>query len=197
MALSANNSAPDPKPTGDLEHLFQQKFADAEVTPRASVWEQLDHELLVQQNDTYRRRLLGYRWAAAASLLLLAGGSTWLTFHTFHDHAAAQLASTPAAGSSRPNGASTATASSSGRASGLRLATPPAHQRPATAVQANRSVIALDNVATPSAGTLAAVTEASATGASVGLSGRRSTAAGRQYEQSLGLNRGRAGAGPN
>ncbi|WBO83560.1 outer membrane beta-barrel protein [Hymenobacter yonginensis] len=79
MALSDPNHTPDPRPTGDLEHLFRQKFAEAEVTPRASLWEQLDHELLVQQNDTYRRRLLGYRWAAAASLLLLAGGGTWLT----------------------------------------------------------------------------------------------------------------------
>ncbi|WBA40620.1 outer membrane beta-barrel protein [Hymenobacter canadensis] len=79
MALSDPNHTPDPRPTGDLEHLFRQKFAEAEVTPRASLWEQLDHELLVQQNDTYRRRLLGYRWAAAASLLLLASGGTWLT----------------------------------------------------------------------------------------------------------------------
>lgn len=74
-----NQHTPEPRPTGDLEHLFRQKFADAEVHPRASLWEQLDHELLVQQNETYRRRLLGYRWAAAASLLLLAGGGTWLS----------------------------------------------------------------------------------------------------------------------
>lgn len=80
MATSAPNNTPDPRPTGDLEHLFRQKFAEAEVAPRASLWEQLDHELLVQQNETYRRRLLGYRWAAAASLLLLAGGGTWLSF---------------------------------------------------------------------------------------------------------------------
>jgi Outer membrane protein beta-barrel domain len=78
MALSNPNHTPDPRPTGDLENLFRQKFAEAEVSPRASLWEQLDHELLVQQNETYRRRLLGYRWAAAASLLLLAGGGTWL-----------------------------------------------------------------------------------------------------------------------
>lgn len=78
MLPSDPNHTPDPRPTGDLENLFRQKFAEAEVTPRASLWEQLDHELLVQQNETYRRRLLGYRWAAAASVLLLAGGGTWL-----------------------------------------------------------------------------------------------------------------------
>ena len=77
MAPSDPKHTPDPQPTGDLEHLFRQKFAEAEVTPRASLWEQLDHELLVQQNETYRRRLSGYRWAAAASLLLLVGGGTW------------------------------------------------------------------------------------------------------------------------
>ncbi|QNH62833.1 outer membrane beta-barrel protein [Hymenobacter sediminicola] len=79
MATSAPNNTNDPRPTGDLEHLFRQKFAEAEVAPRASLWEQLDHELLVQQNENYRRRLLSYRWAAAASLLLLAGGGTWLS----------------------------------------------------------------------------------------------------------------------
>lgn len=78
MLPSDPNHTPDSRPTGDLENLFRQKFAEAEVTPRASLWEQLDHELLVQQNETYRRRLLGYRWAAAASVLLLAGGGTWL-----------------------------------------------------------------------------------------------------------------------
>ncbi len=78
MLPSDPNHTPDPRPTGDLENLFRQKFAEAEVTPRASLWEQLDHGLLVQQNETYRRRLLGYRWAAAASVLLLAGGGTWL-----------------------------------------------------------------------------------------------------------------------
>jgi len=81
MAPSDPKRTPDPQPTGDLEHLFRQKFAEAEVTPRASLWEQLDHELLVQQNETYRRRLSGYRWAAAASLLLLVGGGTWFGLH--------------------------------------------------------------------------------------------------------------------
>jgi hypothetical protein len=82
MEPSDPKHTPNLRPTGDLEHLFRQKFAEAEVTPRASLWEQLDHQLLVQQNETYRRRLLNYRWAAAASLLLLVGGGTWFGIHS-------------------------------------------------------------------------------------------------------------------
>ncbi len=81
MATSAPNTTPDPRPTGDLEHLFRQKFAEAEVTPRADLWEQLDHELLVEQNNTYRRRLSLHRWVAAACLLLLLSVSGWALLH--------------------------------------------------------------------------------------------------------------------
>ncbi|GAB2771062.1 hypothetical protein HNQ93_000581 [Hymenobacter luteus] len=86
MAASAPNTpnTPDQRPTGDLEHLFRQKFAEAEVAPRASFWDQLDHELVVQQNEqvvqenvTYRRRLVMHRWVAAACLLLALGCGGW------------------------------------------------------------------------------------------------------------------------
>lgn len=93
MAASAPNDTnpnhQDPHPTGDLEHLFRQKFADAEVAPRASFWEQLDHELVVQQheeilqeNTTYRRRLVLHRWVAAACLLLALGFGSWAYLNT-------------------------------------------------------------------------------------------------------------------
>ncbi|GAB3233715.1 hypothetical protein GCM10027346_22010 [Hymenobacter seoulensis] len=87
MAASAPNNTPntpDQRPTGDLEHLFRQKFAEAEVTPRASFWDQLDHELVVQQNEqvvqenvVFRRRLVVHRWVAAACLLLALGFGGW------------------------------------------------------------------------------------------------------------------------
>ena len=84
MVPSAPNTPPNPhdqRPTtGSLEDVFRQKFAEAEVTPRASLWDQLDHELLVQQNDTYRRRLALHRWVAAACVLLLLGGGVWATW---------------------------------------------------------------------------------------------------------------------
>lgn len=81
MAPSATNHTPDPRPTGDLEHLFRQKLGEAEVPPRQHVWEQLDHELLVRQNDAYRRRLLLHRWVAAACALLVLGCGSWLLLH--------------------------------------------------------------------------------------------------------------------
>ena len=81
MATSAPNPTPDPRPTGDLEHLFRQKFAEAEVTPRAGLWEQLDHELLVEQNNTYRRRLSMHRWVAAACLLFFVSMGGWALLH--------------------------------------------------------------------------------------------------------------------
>ncbi|SDX80515.1 hypothetical protein [Hymenobacter psychrophilus] len=72
------------RPTGDLEHLFQQKLAGAEVRPRANFWDQLDHELVAQQhtdmlrqNAMYRQRAAVYRWAAAACLVLALGVASW------------------------------------------------------------------------------------------------------------------------
>jgi hypothetical protein len=93
MAASAPNDTnanhQPPQPTGDLEHLFRQKFADAEVTPRAGFWDQLDHELVVQQhqqvvqeNTAFRRRLVLHRWVAAACLLLALGFGSWAYLST-------------------------------------------------------------------------------------------------------------------
>ena len=69
-------------PKGSLEDLFRHHLLESEaaaVPPRAHVWEQLDNNLLLAQNEQYRRRLRAHRWAIAASLLLasLAGGGWW------------------------------------------------------------------------------------------------------------------------
>ncbi|SHI72404.1 hypothetical protein SAMN02745146_1505 [Hymenobacter daecheongensis DSM 21074] len=77
LPSETNHTPPSGPPTGDLEHLFRQKFAEAEVPPRASLWEQIDHNLVVGQNETYRRRLLLYRWVAAASVALLVSFGSW------------------------------------------------------------------------------------------------------------------------
>ncbi|WP_324675477.1 hypothetical protein [Hymenobacter sp. GOD-10R] len=86
MEPSANKSSAD-QPTGDLEHLFRQKFAEAEVTPRRNVWEQIDHELLVRQNESYRRRLVQQRWIAAACIMLVLAASTWAVHLNLFQHA--------------------------------------------------------------------------------------------------------------
>ncbi|GAA4014535.1 hypothetical protein GCM10022408_29690 [Hymenobacter fastidiosus] len=77
LPSDTNHTPPSGPPTGDLEHLFRQKFAEAEVPPSAGLWAQLDHNLVVGQNETYRRRLALYRWVAAASVLLLVGFGSW------------------------------------------------------------------------------------------------------------------------
>ncbi|UYZ58849.1 hypothetical protein [Hymenobacter latericus] len=75
-----SNNNDHQQPTGSLEDLFRQRFAEAELTPRAAVWEQLDHDLLVRENQGYRKRLLGYRRAAAAAAVLAALGlGGWFT----------------------------------------------------------------------------------------------------------------------
>lgn len=101
MAASAPNNMPhDPRPTGDLEHLFRQTFAEAEIQPRTSLWEQLDHELVVQQNDTYRKRLVVHRWVAAACLLLALGFGGWAALRQLGKGPSAELAvATGSAGS--------------------------------------------------------------------------------------------------
>lgn len=78
-----DNHQPE-RPSGDLEHLFRQKLAEAEVRPRANFWDQLDHELVAQQhadmlrqNAMYRQRAAVYRWAAAACLVLALGVVSW------------------------------------------------------------------------------------------------------------------------
>ncbi|AIZ64787.1 hypothetical protein PK28_15895 [Hymenobacter sp. DG25B] len=80
------------KPTspqkGDLEYLFRQKFEEAELQPRANLWEQLDHELVVQQNETFRERLRVHRWVAAACVLFMLGMGGWFALHFTSNHEA-------------------------------------------------------------------------------------------------------------
>lgn len=93
MGTSANNAASTPaRPTGDLEYLFRQKLGEAEVAPRLQLWEQLDHDLLVQQNEAYRKRLLVHRWVAAACVLLLLSVGGWLGVQQLHPASAPALA---------------------------------------------------------------------------------------------------------
>ena len=70
------------EPTGNLEELFRQQLGQAELPPRADVWDRLDHELLLRENQGYRRRLVGYRRAAAAAAAVATLGlGGWLTQH--------------------------------------------------------------------------------------------------------------------
>lgn len=83
--------------TGNLEQLFRQKFEEAEIAPRADLWAQIDHDLLVEQNESYRQRLQLHRWAAAACLLFAMAMGAWFTLHYSGAHENELAATTPAA----------------------------------------------------------------------------------------------------
>jgi hypothetical protein len=104
MASAPNNMSNNPRPSGDLEHLFRQTFAEAEIQPRTNLWEQLDHELVVQQNDTYRRRLVVHRWVAAACLLLALGFGGWAALWQLNKGTTGQMASSGARPGSAQSG---------------------------------------------------------------------------------------------
>lgn len=90
--LSNNNNDQRP-PTGNLEELFRQKLGEAELTPRADMWDRLDHELLLRENQGYRRRLVGYRRAAAAAVAVATlGVGGWLTQRTLAPTAPSEVA---------------------------------------------------------------------------------------------------------
>jgi hypothetical protein len=79
MSVNPIDSNATNKPTGSLEELFRHHLAEAAVPPAPMLWDQIDNSLLLQQNESYRRRLATMRWVAAASLLLatLAGTGWW------------------------------------------------------------------------------------------------------------------------
>jgi hypothetical protein len=120
MASAPNSMPNDPRPSGDLEHLFRQTFAEAEIQPRTNLWEQLDHELVVQQNDTYRKRLTVHRWVAAACLLLALGFGGWAAMWQLNKGNGGPIASASDARSSRSqSGLGTATAAVDGSAASV------------------------------------------------------------------------------
>ncbi|MEM8895642.1 MAG: hypothetical protein AAGC88_13755, partial [Bacteroidota bacterium] len=54
----------------DFESLWAERFANAEVEPAEHVWKNISGELANSQVGTYKKRLVYYKWAAAASLIL-------------------------------------------------------------------------------------------------------------------------------
>jgi hypothetical protein len=90
------------QPTGNLEELFRQKFAEAELPPRTDVWDRLDHELLLRENQGYRRRLVGYRrLAAAACAVATLGVGGWLTQRVTGPATSTELAAIDSAAAAR------------------------------------------------------------------------------------------------
>lgn len=55
-----------------LEEEFQRRMFDAEASPAPDLWARIDHDLTVQENQDYRKRMLFYRQLAAACFVLFA-----------------------------------------------------------------------------------------------------------------------------
>ncbi|MHC2990441.1 hypothetical protein OB13_02145 [Pontibacter sp. HJ8] len=69
-----------------LEEEFQRRMHDAEASPAPDLWARIDHELTVQENGQYRKKVLFYRQLAAACFVLFMLSGALLTYH-FKDSA--------------------------------------------------------------------------------------------------------------
>ncbi|MEK6478224.1 hypothetical protein WJR50_11835 [Catalinimonas sp. 4WD22] len=59
----------------DFEDQWKEAFEDAEITPSANLWKNIDNQLTMQENGKYRKGFIFYRAVAAAcTLCLLALG---------------------------------------------------------------------------------------------------------------------------
>ncbi|MDX5421383.1 MAG: hypothetical protein LPK14_03955, partial [Hymenobacteraceae bacterium] len=66
---------------GLLEEEFQRRMQDAEVSPSPDLWARIDHDLTMQENAHYKRRLVLYRQLAAACFVLFMLAGALLTYH--------------------------------------------------------------------------------------------------------------------
>ncbi|WP_299984672.1 outer membrane beta-barrel protein [uncultured Pontibacter sp.] len=64
-----------------LEDEFQRRLFDAEARPAPDLWARIDHDLTVQENKDYKKRVLFYRQLAAACFVLFALTGTLLAYY--------------------------------------------------------------------------------------------------------------------
>jgi hypothetical protein len=64
-----------------LEDEFQRRLYDAEARPAPDLWARIDHDLTVQENQDYKKRVLFYRQLAAACFVLFALTGTLLAYY--------------------------------------------------------------------------------------------------------------------
>ena len=64
-----------------LEEEFQRRLFDAEARPAPDLWARIDHDLTVQENKDYKKRVLYYRQLAAACFVLFALTGALLAYH--------------------------------------------------------------------------------------------------------------------
>ncbi|SIQ58337.1 outer membrane beta-barrel protein [Pontibacter lucknowensis] len=64
-----------------LEDEFQRRLFDAEARPAPDLWARIDHDLTVQENKDYKKRVLFYRQLAAACFVLFAVTGALLAYY--------------------------------------------------------------------------------------------------------------------
>jgi hypothetical protein len=64
----------------DFERAWQEAFEQAELSPPDAVWNGIDHSLLKDQANDYRRRLVFFKWLTAASMVFALGFGLYYYF---------------------------------------------------------------------------------------------------------------------
>lgn len=64
-----------------FEEEFQRRLYDAEARPAPDLWARIDHDLTVQENKDYKKRVLFYRQLAAACFVLFAVTGALLAYY--------------------------------------------------------------------------------------------------------------------
>ena len=68
----------------DFEREWQQAFEDAEMEPGKDIWNNIDAHLANKETDKYKRKVVYYRWMAAASVIFAIGLSYFSLNHAFN-----------------------------------------------------------------------------------------------------------------
>lgn len=73
-------SSANKKNNGSLEDSLRNRLQDAEATPAPDLWERIDHDLTVQENLQYKKRVVFYRQLAAACFVLFVMAGSLLAY---------------------------------------------------------------------------------------------------------------------
>ncbi len=83
------------------EKMWQEAFEDAQITPSADLWKNIDNRLTQQESGKYRRGFFFYRAVAAACLLCLLGLGIYTVNDYFRHQDNTPLSQAPAAASEK------------------------------------------------------------------------------------------------
>ena len=121
-------SSANKRNNGSLEDAFRHRMQDAEATPAPDLWGRIDHDLTVQENVQFKKRVVFYRQLAAACFVLFVMAGAVLIYQykqkgemqalavqdqikkdNLTESAQIARATTPASGTPKANGESSVT----------------------------------------------------------------------------------------